>query len=76
MSELLSLRSYRRALYRSDGSAFRVQWSEDGQTLSWAHGRLTLEVIRQLGQRVLADAASSTCSLMCGLESKAKHDET
>jgi hypothetical protein len=34
MSELLSLRSYGRAISRSDGPSFRVNWHEDDQVVS------------------------------------------
>jgi hypothetical protein len=34
MGELLSLRSYGRAFSRSDGSSFRVNWSDDSETVS------------------------------------------
>ena len=42
MGELLSLRSYGRAVSRTDGPSFRVRWSQDGQTVTWDDGYLPL----------------------------------
>jgi hypothetical protein len=42
MGELLSLRSYGRAWCCSEGPSFRVEWSEDGQVVSWEKHRLSM----------------------------------
>ena len=42
MGELLSLRSYGRAISRTDGPCFRVRWSGDRQMVSWPGGSLDL----------------------------------
>lgn len=72
MGELLSLRSYGRALSRSDGPSFRVSWSEDSQTVSWDAGedigRLTMEELRDLGAAAVSSATDSLDRLMYGLK--------
>jgi len=64
MGELLSLRSYGRALSRSDGPSFRVHWSDDGQIVSWADGSLTMTQFREIGRGALKHAASCCDRLM------------
>jgi hypothetical protein len=51
MGELLSLRSYGRAFSRSDGPSFRVNWSEDSKTISWADEKVSMDQFRELGAR-------------------------
>lgn len=70
MEELISLRSYGRAISRSDGPSFRVNWSEDSQEVSWDTGKeigkLTMDQFRQLGRSSRANAATSLTRLMYG----------
>ncbi len=66
--ELLSLRSYGRAFSRSDGPSFRVNWSEDLETISWTNGKLSMDQLRELGARIYDSAAASMFRLMYGLE--------
>lgn len=68
MGELLSLRSYGRAFSRSDGPSFRVNWSDDGETVSWSDGILSMKQFRELGARVHNQIAASTSRLMYGWE--------
>lgn len=68
MGELLSLRSYGRAFSRSDGPSFRVNWSDDLETISWNDGKLTIDQFRELGARVYDCAAAAISRLMYGLE--------
>ena len=68
MGELLSLRSYGRAFSRSDGPSFRVNWSEDLETISWADGKMSMDQFRELGARVYDSAVASMSRLMYGLE--------
>jgi hypothetical protein len=58
LGELLSLRSYGRASSRSDGTSFRVHWSDDGQTVSWVDGSLTMAQFRGIGRGALEHAIS------------------
>jgi hypothetical protein len=53
VSELLSLRAYGRVLARTDGSAFRVEWTDDGESVKWEDGILTMNQFRALGRRAL-----------------------
>lgn len=70
MGELLSLRSYGRAISRSDGPAFRVHWREDSEAVSWDAGKevgkLTMDQLRQLGLKSVGDASASLTRLMYG----------
>lgn len=70
MGELISLRSYGRAISRSDGPTFRVNWSEDSQQVSWdtgkETGKLTMDQFRQLGCSTRANASTSLARLMYG----------
>ncbi len=75
MGELLSLRSYGRAFSRSDGPSFRVNWSEDSETVSWTGGKLSMDQFRDLGARVYDSAAASMSRLMYGLESQLHLDD-
>lgn len=56
MGELLSLRSYGRAICRSEGPSFRVQWSDDGQVVSWDKHQLSMAQFRSIGFAVLERA--------------------
>ena len=64
MGELLSRRSYGRALSRTDGPSFRVRWSDDAQTIFWADGQLTMDGFRKLAHQALEKASRSCSSLM------------
>jgi hypothetical protein len=66
MGELLSLRSYGRAISASDGPSFRVLWSDDGQTVSWDDCKLTVGQFRELGNRAMEAASASCDKLMYG----------
>ncbi|KIV98742.1 uncharacterized protein PV09_09494 [Verruconis gallopava] len=70
MGELLSLRSYGRAISRSDGPTFRVQWSDDSQTVCWDAGKdvgsLTMDQLRQFGRKSTNSASVSLTRLMYG----------
>ena len=54
-------------LLRSDGPTFRVRWSDDGQSISWVDGRLSIDDFRRIGRQVLQNAASTLDFLMYGL---------
>jgi len=68
MGELLSLRAYGRSLSRSDGPSFRVQWSEDSETIAWNDGKITMNKIRQLGRHAYQSATDTLDRLMYGLQ--------
>jgi hypothetical protein len=51
--ELLSLRAYGRVLARTDGPAFRVDWTDDGTSIKWENGTLTMTALRALGNHVV-----------------------
>jgi hypothetical protein len=53
-SELLSLRAYDRVLARTDGPAFRVDWTDDGTSMQWETGSLTMKDFCALGHRALS----------------------
>jgi hypothetical protein len=52
MGKLLSLRSYGRAFSRSNGPSFRVNWSDDSETVSWNDSKIMISQFRGLGTRV------------------------
>ena len=52
LDELFSLREYRRSLSRSEGPSFRVNWSEDGQVISWEDRSMTMNEFRSIGRSV------------------------
>jgi hypothetical protein len=64
--ELLGVRSYGRALSRSDGPSFRVSWSSDSQTVRWDEGSMTMDQLRALGHGALESANQSMRRLLCG----------
>ena len=68
MGELLSRRSYGRALSRTDGPSFRVRWSHDAQTVFWTDGELTMRGFRKLAHRALEKASQSCSRLMFGFQ--------
>lgn len=68
MDELLSLRSYGRALSRSDGPSFRVNWSDDGETVVWDAGKLNMGQFRELGHDALQSATLSFNRIMRGFK--------
>lgn len=70
LGELLSLRSYGRAFSRTDGSSFRVRWSDDAQRVSWANGSLDLSDFRSFGQRSIESAETLIDRMMYGLRPK------
>jgi len=68
MGELLSLRAYGRAVLRSDGPSFRVQWSEDSETITWNDGKVTMEEFRNLCRHAYQSVVDSLARLMYGLQ--------
>jgi hypothetical protein len=52
--ELLSLRAYERTVSRTDGPAFRVDWSPDGQSVRWDDGELSMTDLRGIGHKAVA----------------------
>jgi len=66
MDELLSLRSYGRALSRTDGPSFRVNWSDDGETVKWDAGSLSMTQFRDLGHKAMQAASASLKRMMRG----------
>jgi hypothetical protein len=67
LGELLSLRSYGRAFSRTDGPTFRVRWSDDGETVSWADGKLSLSEFRSFAQRAVDSADEHLREMMYGM---------
>ncbi|KAM0722087.1 hypothetical protein Q7P37_003013 [Cladosporium fusiforme] len=67
LGELLSLRSYGRAFSRTDGPSFRVRWSDDGETVSWADGKLRLSEFRSFAQRAVDSADEFLREMMYGM---------
>ncbi|KAL8626151.1 hypothetical protein Q9189_008167, partial [Teloschistes chrysophthalmus] len=67
MGELLSLRSYGRAISRSDGPSFRVQWSNDSETVMWNGAKLSMKHFRQLGHHAVQTATTLIARLMYGV---------
>jgi hypothetical protein len=53
IDEFISLRAYGRKIAPTDGPAFRVFWSEDGETVSFEGGSLRMEKFRGLGHHLL-----------------------
>ena len=66
LDELFSLRAYGRSLSRSEGPSFRVNWSEDGQTISWENRSMTMNEFRSIGRAVLDRARWCCYRLMYG----------
>ena len=79
LGELLSLRTYGRAFSRTDGPSFRVRWSDDGQTVSWANGKLCMSDFRSFAQRSIELARTLLDQMMYGLRPRfdmnSLHDE-
>lgn len=67
LGELLSLRSYGRAFSRTDGPSFRVRWSDDGETVSWADGKLCLSDFRSFAQHSIDSADALLHEMMYGM---------
>jgi hypothetical protein len=67
MGKLLSLRSYGRAFSRSDGPSFRVNWSDDSETVSWNDSKIMMSQFRGLGTRVHDSVAAAMSRLIYGL---------
>ncbi|KAL9025823.1 MAG: hypothetical protein Q9196_005419 [Gyalolechia fulgens] len=67
MGELLSLRSYGRAISRSDGPNFRVQWSDDSEVVMWDGAELSMNHFRQLGCHAVQTATTLIAQLMYGI---------
>jgi hypothetical protein len=64
--ELLSLRSYGRALSRADGPNFKVHWDESGDRVGWEGGTLSMDQLRNLGKKALERAQYSMDRLLYG----------
>lgn len=58
--EFISLRDYGRSMARTDGPAFRVRWSDDGETVYYRDSSLQMTQFRALGHRLL-DLAEASC---------------
>ncbi|KAK0370042.1 hypothetical protein CLIM01_12595 [Colletotrichum limetticola] len=66
LGEFLSLRAYGRTVSPADGPSFRFSWSDDGQTISWDDGRLSLQQFRSLAHDMVQHTASAVDRLMYG----------
>ncbi|KAE9565912.1 hypothetical protein CGMCC3_g17908 [Colletotrichum fructicola] len=66
LGEFLSLRAYGRVLSTADGPSFRFDWSDDGQTISWDNGRLSLQQFRTLAHNMVQNVAAAVDQLMYG----------
>ncbi|KAF4492952.1 ATP-dependent DNA helicase tlh1 [Colletotrichum fructicola Nara gc5] len=66
IGEFLSLRAYGRVLATADGPSFRFDWSDDGQTISWDDGRLSLQQFRSLAHKMVETVAAAVERLMYG----------
>jgi len=64
VSELLSLRAYGRVLARTDGSTFRVEWTDDGSSVKWEDGSLTMTQFRALGHHAIRLAEGTIDALV------------
>jgi hypothetical protein len=64
MGELLSLRSYGRALSRTDGLSFRVNWNDNSKTVSWDSGSLRIADLQRMGQHVIESTKASLGSMI------------
>jgi hypothetical protein len=64
VGELLSLRAYGRVVARTDGPAFRVDWTDDGGSVKWEDGTLTMREFRALGHRALCLVQESLDALL------------
>ncbi|OHW95957.1 hypothetical protein CSPAE12_05386 [Colletotrichum incanum] len=64
LGEFLSLRAYGRTVSPADGPNFRFNWSDDGQTISWDDGRLSLQQFRSLAHDMVRHTASAVDRLM------------
>lgn len=62
--ELLSLRAYGRVLARTDGPVFRVDWADDGNSVEWEDGSLTMTDFCSLGHRALSMVQESIAAIM------------
>lgn len=72
--ELLSLRSYGRAISRSDGPNFRVQWSDDSEVVIWDGAKLSMNHFRQLGCHAVQTATTLIARLMYGVRPMTRLD--
>lgn len=50
----LSLRAYGHTMSRSDGPAFRVEWSSDGQSIRWDSDEFSTTDLRGTGRKAVA----------------------
>ncbi|EXJ87648.1 hypothetical protein A1O1_04572 [Capronia coronata CBS 617.96] len=66
IAEFYSLRQYGRRLASSDGPAFFVRWSDDGQTLFFTEYQLSLTSFRELTHHLLEQALVLGGTLMGG----------
>lgn len=67
MSELLTVRAYGRVLARTDGPAFRVDWTDDGTSIKWENGSLTMTAFRALGNHVVNKVQENIDGIVGGL---------
>lgn len=51
VGELLSLRAYGRTVSRTDGPTFRVEWSDDGSSVQWDGGKISMAEFRGIGHQ-------------------------
>jgi Orsellinic acid/F9775 biosynthesis cluster protein D len=61
LGEMLGLRSYGRALAKSEGPSFHVNWSDDGQEILWDGQWLSMLQFRKIGHNAL-ESATATCN--------------
>jgi hypothetical protein len=66
MGKLLSLRSYGRALSRTDGPSFRVNWSDNSETVSRDGGSLYIADLQRMGQHIVKSTKVSLARLIYG----------
>jgi hypothetical protein len=69
VGELLSLRMYDRVVARTDGPAFRVDWTDDKGSVKEEDGTMTMKEFKALGRRVLCRVQESLDALLSSFRS-------
>jgi hypothetical protein len=73
--EFIALRAYGRKMAHTDGPAFRVFWSEDGETFFYEGGSLRMDQFRDLGHDLVRQCATLCRLLMYDWQPDVQLDE-